>query len=79
MEDISKEKFTETNKLVHETMLRLYREDRSGRLLRFFVTKLIAISKLRGYGIDDENKLYVVTKAEYEKLKGHRRKFLGIF
>ncbi len=74
-------KMSETNKLVYETMLKLYEEDRSGKLLRFFITKLIAISKLKGYGIDDENKLYVVTKDEYEKLKKkrHRRKFFGIF
>lgn len=77
MEDIydrldMENKMSETNKLVYETMLKLYGEDRSGKLLRFFVTKLIAISKLRGYGIDDENKLYVVTKDEYEKLKGNK-------
>lgn len=65
-------KMSETNKLVYETMLRLYGEDRSGRLLRFFITKLIAISKLKGYGIDDENKLYVVTKTEYERLKENK-------
>lgn len=60
----------ETNELVYETMLRLYSQDTSGRLLRFFITKLIAVSKLKAYGIDDENKLYVVTKDEYEVLKG---------
>ena len=60
----------ETNKLAYETMLMLYSADTSGKLLRFFITKLIAISKLKGYGIDDENKLYVVTKDEYERLKG---------
>ena len=77
MEDIydkldMENKMSETNKLVYETMLRLYGEDRSGRLLRFFITKLIAISKLKGYGIDDENKLYVVTKTEYERLKENK-------
>jgi hypothetical protein len=66
------DKMSETNELVYETMLRLYGEDRSGRLLRFFITKLIAISKLKGYGIDDENKLYVVTKDEYERLKENK-------
>lgn len=79
MEDIINEKLAETNELVYKTMSKLYEEDRSGRLLCFFITKLIAVSKLKGYGIDDENKLYVVTKAEYEKLKKRRRKFLGIF
>lgn len=81
MEDITDKKIAEINKLVYETMSKLYEEDRSGRLLHLFVTKLIAISKLKGYGIDDENKLYVVTKNEYEKLekKKRRRKFLGIF
>lgn len=63
----------ETNKLAYETMLMLYSADTSGKLLRFFITKLIAISKLKGYGIDDENKLYVVTKDEYEKVKSDLR------
>lgn len=67
------DKMFETNKLAYETMLMLYSADTSGKLLRFFITKLIAISKLRGYGIDDENKLYVVTKDEYEKIKSNLR------
>lgn len=69
MDYITEDKMFETNKLVSETMLNLYGKDRSGKLLRSFITKLIAISKLKGWGIDDENKLYVVTKDEYEKVK----------
>lgn len=69
MDYITEDKMFETNKLVSETMLNLYGKDRSGKLLRSFITKLIAISKLEGWGIDDENKLYVVTKDEYEKVK----------
>ena len=69
MDYITEDKMFETNKLVSETMLNLYGKDRSGKLLRSFITKLIAISKLKSWGIDDENKLYVVTKDEYEKVK----------
>ena len=72
MDYITEDKMFETSKLVSEIMLNLYGKDRSGKLLRFFVTKLIATSKLKGWGIDDENKLYVVTKDEYEKLKKNK-------
>ena len=66
----TKEEVHEISKLSSEILMKLYEDDRSGRLLRLFITKLIAMSKLKGYGIDDENKLYVVTKDEYGKLKG---------
>lgn len=73
MNYMTEDKMFETNKLAHETMLWLYSADTSGKLLRLFITKLIAMSKLKGYGIDDENKLYVVTKDEYEKVKNDLR------
>lgn len=72
MQEMLEDKIYEVSGLANKVMTRLYGEDRSGRLLRLFVTKLIAMSKLKGYGIDEENKLYVITKVEYEKLKGNK-------
>lgn len=69
MKYIVEDKVSEMSYLANDIMAKLYDEDRSGKLLRLFITKLIAISKLKAYGIDDENKLYVVTKTEYDKLK----------
>ena len=67
--EYTREEISKINRLSSEVMMKLYGYDKSGRLLRLFIHKLIAISKLKGYGIDDENKLYVVTKDEYEKFK----------
>lgn len=70
--EYTKEEVSKISRLSSETMMELYSNDRSGRLLRLFITKLIAMSKLKGYGIDDENKLYVITKDEYERLKENK-------
>ena len=70
MKYIVEDKVSEMSCLANDIMAKLYQEDPRGKLLYLFITKLIAISKLTAYGIDDENKLYVVTKDEYERLKG---------
>lgn len=62
----------ELNIMANKVMAKLYGDDRSGRLLALFVKRLCSISRLAAYGIDDENKLYVVTKDKYEKLKGNK-------
>lgn len=69
MKYIVEDKVSEMSYLANDIMAKLYQEDPRGKLLYLFITKLIAISKLTAYGIDDENKLYVVTKTEYDKLK----------
>lgn len=71
---LSEEKHHELNIWVNKAMLKLYEKDPDGEFFQLFIIKLIAISKLKGYGIKDENKLYVVTKAEYEKLRGKNMK-----
>ena len=61
-------------KLASEVMIEIYRDDNSGRLLYLFCKKLCAISKLKGYGIDDKYKLVVVTEDEYRELRGNDEK-----
>ena len=65
----TEEEHCEMNKLASETMMKIYEGDTSGRLLYLFCKKLCAISKLKGYGIDDKYKFVVITEDEYNKLK----------
>ena len=65
----TEEEHDEMNRLASETMMKIYEEDTSGRLLYLFCKKLCAISKLKAYGIDDKYKFVVVTEDEYKTLK----------
>lgn len=65
----TKEEQHEMNILASETMMKIYEENTSGRLLYLFCKKLCAISKLKGYGIDDKYKFVVITEDEYSILK----------
>lgn len=72
MEYTGEDKTYEMYNLEIEVFRKLYADDRSGELLSLFIKKLINTSKLPAYGIDDKNKLYVVTKDEYETLKKNK-------
>ena len=65
----TEEEQCEMNRLASETMMKIYKEDTSGRLLYLFCKKLCAISKLKGYGIDDKYKFVVIAEDEYKTLK----------
>lgn len=70
--EIEERKIHEASRLADDAMKMLYALDRSGKVLGLFVRKLTNISRLPAYGISRENQFYVVTKAEYEKLKGNK-------
>lgn len=63
------------DRLASEIMMKIYKHDKSGRLLYLFCKKLCAISKLRGFGIDDKYKFVVITEDEYKKLKDNGEKY----
>jgi hypothetical protein len=54
--------------LASKIMMEIYNEDQSGRLLYLFCKQLCAISKLKGYGIDDKYRFVVMTEDEYFKM-----------
>ena len=71
--DYTSEEVHRMSRLAHETLDKIHKEDKSGRLLYLFCVKLCAISKLRAYDItrDDKYRFVVLTKDEYEKLKSN--------
>ena len=58
------------SKLANGIMMAFWKEDRSGKLLYKFITKLCGLTRLPAFGIEDKYKTYIVTKEEYEKIKG---------
>ena len=64
----TKEERYKVSDLTASVMAELYGMDGSGRLLNLFIRKLIATSKLKAYGIDDEYKLHVVSQHEIESI-----------
>lgn len=63
------------DRLSSEIMMKIYKYDRSGRLLYLFCKQLCAISKLTAFGIDDKYKFVVITEDEYKKLKDNGEKY----
>lgn len=66
------EKEIQINNLAHGIVWTVFKEDQSGRLLYLFAKKLCAVLKLKAFDacIDDKYKFVVITKDEYENLKG---------
>lgn len=62
------------SKLANGVIMVFWKEDRSGKLLYKFIVKLCGLTRLRTFGIEDKYKPYIVTKEEYEKIKGRNVK-----
>lgn len=58
------------SKLANGVMFAFWKDDRSGKLLYEFIAKLCGLTRLPAFGIEDKYKTYIVTKEEYEKIKG---------
>ena len=72
--DYTEKELHKMSRLASETMTKIHREDRSGKLLHLFCKKLCAISKLRAYDISRDNKykFVVITEDEYKRLKDNK-------
>ena len=56
------------DKFVSKVFMEIYEYDRTGRLLYLFARRLSVVSKLKAFGIDDENKFVVIPQERYKRL-----------
>jgi hypothetical protein len=66
--DYTKEELYEISRLSDEMLMKLYKMDRSGRLLYLFIKKLSAKSRMKAFGIEDKYTPFVVSKDEHKKI-----------